>query len=62
MRSHNIVGSEASERERLVAFSHAHGSMVVMPRRARAPLLPLLTFLAGVAIALTAAALITSRI
>lgn len=48
-RSHNIVGSEASERDRLVAFCHAHGAIQAFPRRPN--LLPALTFAAGALLA-----------
>lgn len=58
MAGHNIVGSEATHRARLVAFSHAHGSIRMIARPVRFPLRTLLAFAAGLAAAFLAAFLI----
>lgn len=63
MPSHNIVGCEAiaDHRQRLVAFSHAHGSIVELPRRGGRRFRTLLTITAGAA-ALIGAAILLARL
>lgn len=48
---HNIVGCEATDTHRLIAFGHVHGSMAWGRRRTYRPRL-VLAFLAGVGAAL----------
>lgn len=61
-RSHNIVGCEASDRERLVAFSHAHGSIRTFPRPPRrVPLAAALLLAAALWVALIGGAALLTK-
>lgn len=57
-RGHNIVGCEATDRDRLVAFSHVHGAMTWGHRSGRRRAFPLIPFLAGVVVTIAVAALL----
>lgn len=62
MSTHNIIGSEATDADRLAAFSHVHGSMVWGPsRRRRTPAAVALAFLAGASFALALTAFLITR-
>lgn len=59
-RSHNIAGCEATEpHRRLIDFSQAHGSIVMLPPPRRAAGRALLTFAAGAVLALLATLILT---